>query len=84
MGDAGAFCGWDIDGWRRRVLELRFVVLVMEEAVRVCPRGEPMLLGVAEPVEAEEARIRRVLGCLDIPLDTGSVAVLVVVLVEIL
>lgn len=56
----------------------------MEEGLRVCPRGVSMLLGVAEPLEIEEARKRRVLGCLEIPLEDGSVAILVVVLVEVL
>lgn len=77
IGDPGALPGWGIEGCRRRVLGLK---LVMEDAPRVCPRGLPMLLAVGEPVDTEEARATRVLGCLDMLLEAASAAVLVEIL----
>ena len=70
---------WDIEGWRRRVAEERFVI----EEPRVWPRGEPMLL-VGELVVTDAARVILVLGWRDMPVDAGSALVRAVVRVEIL
>ena len=85
VGDPGAGF-WEIEGWRRRVLWLRLILLVIEFAFLVCPRGDP---GLAEwelepAVDIELARVRRVLGCLLTPKVVGSAGVRCVVRVEIL
>lgn len=46
VGDPGAAL-WEIEGWRRSILWLRLILLVIEFAFLVCPRGE------AGPAEGE-------------------------------